>query len=174
MPSNVAQNVAARRNWSTVLLGLGLLVVAASALWFARDIGRAGIAGNRDPGPHFFPVMLAILMIVFGLTQIGSGLIGRVAKPSVDSETDRDSLGTATGSFRWLILLAVLTVYVASIGWVGFSLSTLLLSAGLMVWLGNRWWVALIVSAVMVIVVKLLFVILFRVQLPIGELGLPF
>jgi hypothetical protein len=64
-------------------------------------------------------------------------------------------------------------IYLAAIGWVGFSLSTILLCTGVMIWLGNRWWVALIVSVAMVVVVKLLFVILFRVQLPVGELGLP-
>jgi putative tricarboxylic transport membrane protein len=73
-----------------------------------------------------------------------------------------------------MILLAVLVFYVLGMGWIGFSLSTLLMAVVLMVWLGNRWWVAVAVAVVMVAVVRLLFVMLFRVQLPAGEWGLPF
>jgi hypothetical protein len=71
-------------------------------------------------------------------------------------------------------MLAVLVVYVIAMGWIGFSASTFLMAVGLMIWLGNRWWVAVVVAVLMVAVVRLLFVVLFRVQLPVGELGLPF
>jgi len=146
---------------------------AVTALWFARDIGRTGIGGNHDPGPHFFPALLATLLLVFGLWQVLIGML--IRRGGERRMPDRQDRPEATGhGLRWLLLLIVLIIYVASIGQVGFSLSTFVVAAALMTWLGNRWWVALIVSAAMVIVVKLLFVLLFHVQLPAGELGLPF
>ncbi len=174
MPNSTATSDEAGRRRGTLLLGVSLLLFAAAALWFARDIGRVGIRGNNDPGPHFFPVLLATALLIFGLMLIGVGLLARPQHPWVTAEAREDETQTGLHARRWLILIGVLTLYIVSIPWLGFSLSTFAVAAGLMIWLGNRWWLALIVSAVMVTVVKLLFVILFRVQLPVGQLGLPF
>lgn len=151
-----------------------MVVLAAVAFWFALGIGRTGTGGGHDPGPRFFPLLLSTLLFVSGAVQAVWGLFRPADDPPADAEAESDSALTESRPHRWLILLVVLAFYVVAINWAGFSLSTLAMAAGVMVWLGNRWWVSVTVAVVMVIVVRLLFGVLFRVQLPAGELGLPF
>jgi hypothetical protein len=40
--------------------------------------------------------------------------------------------------------------------------------------LGTRWWSAALTATMLILAVKLLFLYLFKVQLPAGTLGLPF
>ena len=71
------------------------------------------------------------------------------------------------------VMACGLVGYVALISPLGFTLSTLLFGTAVMTWLGNRWWVALLTAVAMVIVVRVLFAVMFKVQLPTGEIGLP-
>ncbi len=77
------------------------------------------------------------------------------------------------GLFRMAVMACGLVGYVALIGPLGFTLSTLMFGTVVMTWLGNRWWVALLTAIAMVIVVRVLFAVMFKVQLPTGEIGLP-
>ncbi|MCL4205054.1 MAG: tripartite tricarboxylate transporter TctB family protein [Pirellulaceae bacterium] len=174
MPSSRIANRERRSARGDCLLGVALVVLAVVAFWFASDIGRTGTGGGHDPGPRFFPLLLSCLLFACGAVQAAWGLFRPVIVPLADGEAESGSTLSESRPHRWFILLAVLTVYVVAIPWVGFSLSTLAMAAGIMVWLGNRWWVSVIVAVLMVIAVRLLFGILFRVQLPTGELGLPF
>jgi len=158
-------------------LGLSLVAFGSLALLFSRDIGQTGFGGNHDPGPRFVPVVLAACLVLWGVLETVRSLVGK--RRPVDAElSDADSIGDATAPSinRWnlVVVMAVVCVYVPAISWLGFTLSTFLLATGLIVWLGGRWWVAPIVSVVMVGVVKVLFSNLFKVQLPSGDLGLPF
>lgn len=158
-------------------LGLSFVAVGSLALLFSRDIGQTGFGGNHDPGPRFVPVVLAACLVLWGVLETIRYLVAR--RRPVDAEfPDEDSLGDAiapTGN-RWnvVVVMAAVCVYVPAISWLGFALSTFFLATGLIVWLGGRWWIAPIVSVVMVGVVKVLFSTLFKVQLPSGDLGLPF
>jgi putative tricarboxylic transport membrane protein len=174
MPSSQMASDEKRSAWGECLLGTALMLLAAVAFWFALDIGRTGTGGGHDPGPRFFPMLLSVLLLVSGTVQAAWGLFQRADSRPADAEAGLDESLTKSRPYRWLILLAVLVVYVVAMAWVGFALSTVAMSAGMMVWLGNRWWVAVAVAVVMVVAVRLLFVVMFRVQLPTGELGLPF
>ena len=159
------------------MLSAGVIAVAVGAIWFAGEIGRAGPGGGHDPGPRFFPLLLSWILLAFGIGYAvqaalvafwpGSGSQG--LQPE-----QQEGASSAQIGWRWLILLMLLVLYIFAIGWIGFSVSTWLMATGMMIGLGNRWWVAAGVALVMVVVVRVLFVILFRVQLPAGELGLPF
>jgi hypothetical protein len=72
-----------------------------------------------------------------------------------------------------LVLFAGLLLYLAAMPWCGFSVSTLLFSLGVMLRLGVRRALASVVSLSMIVAIHLLFVKLFKVQLPTGVLGLP-
>jgi putative tricarboxylic transport membrane protein len=163
-----------RRVWGPVWLGVALVLLGASAFWFAGDIGRTGTGGGNDPGPRFFPMLLSLMLVIFGLLQAVIGFFRCSEAGSAAAQAPGALPDAAPRSRRWLIMLAVLVVYVIAMDWIGFSASTFLMAVGLMIWLGNRWWVAVVVAVLMVAVVRLLFVVLFRVQLPAGELGLPF
>jgi putative tricarboxylic transport membrane protein len=174
MPSSQRASDEKRSVWGDCLLGVALMLLAAVAFWFALDIGRTGTGGGHDPGPRFFPMLLSTLLFVSGAFQAVWALFQRAESRPADAEAGLDKSLAKSRPHRWLILLAGLIVYVVALTWVGFALSTVAMSAGVMVWLGNRWWVALTVAVVMVLAVRLLFVVMFRVQLPTGELGLPF
>ena len=131
---------------------------------------------NHDPGPMFFPGLLATLLGCCGLVCWAGGRRCTAGDRLDPTATEIAGDGSAT-SVQWLpVLLLVLglSAYVVGLGWLGFTLSTLLFSTAMMRWLGSRWPLAIGVSLVMVVIVKSLFVGAFKVQLPTGELGLPF
>jgi hypothetical protein len=140
-------------------LGLALVVVALLALAFARMIPDSALGNNRDPGPRAFPLLLSAALLIGGIIQ----LVRHFAIGSIPR-----------GDRNVAILLAALVLYVPAIAWIGFALSTLLFSAGTMTWLGTRWFISVLISIGLVVVVEVLFVLLFKVQLPAGALGLPF
>ena len=69
-------------------------------------------------------------------------------------------------SFDALFLLAALVLYALVMPWVGFAASTLVFTFAVMWRLGTHWLLAVAGSVVLVITIHLLFVILFKVQLP--------
>jgi hypothetical protein len=58
--------------------------------------------------------------------------------------------------------------------WAGFSLTTVVFASGLICWFGSRWWTGLLAAVVLTVLVRVVFVVLFKVPLPDGTLGLPF
>jgi hypothetical protein len=73
-----------------------------------------------------------------------------------------------------VVVMVLVVAYVAAMPWLGFSFSTALFVVGLSLRLGAHWLTATLTALVLVLVVRLLFVVLFKVQLPMGQLGLPF
>jgi hypothetical protein len=73
----------------------------------------------------------------------------------------------------WLLVGALL-LYLPAIEWLGFFLSTILFSGGLLRWLRMSWRGTVATVLVLVLTVQLLFVQLFKVQLPAGPIGWPF
>jgi hypothetical protein len=157
--------------WSLgpMLMGLGL-----AAIIFSGGIPRTGLGDTHDPGPRAFPIGIGILLVLGGLYQGGvwlarDGGSGRgfdLSKLSsvVTDERNRDAF----------ILIGGLILYLPGIAWLGFSLSTVLFSTGLMVRLGAPGKLAGGVSLLLVLGINLLFVGLFKVQFPTGLFGLPF
>jgi len=158
-------------------LGLSLVIFGTLALLFSRDIGETGVGSANDPGPRLFPVALSAFLTLWGVIETGRWVVNRVWSSRATSPlADTPTAVPAAALNRWnvLLMIAALCVYIPAINWLGFSLCTFVLATGLIVCLGSRWWLAPIVAVVMVTVVKLLFVGMFKVQLPAGELGLPF
>ena len=69
-----------------------------------------------------------------------------------------------------LFTFAGLALYVVAIQWLGFSISTFFFGTALMIRLGSRWWLAILVSLLSVLIIRLVFVIAFDVYLPEGFL----
>ena len=76
------------------------------------------------------------------------------------------------GSARKNVLFSFtsLALYVIAIQWLGFSVSTFLFGTSLMIRLGSRWWLAVLVSLLAVLIIRLVFVMAFDVYLPEGFL----
>lgn len=155
-------------------LAAALLLVSALFLVFAKDIPRQGLAGNTDPGPRALPVAMALLVGVGGIVELARALRNRPRRFAASSSGDDAPIGAAEDmSYRnFVVLTAAMLLYLVALSWFGFQLSTLLFTAGVLIWLGARWWVAVLASLAMVLVVRVLFVELFHVQLPAGAWGL--
>jgi putative tricarboxylic transport membrane protein len=164
--------------WS---LGPVLILLGVLAIGFAPEPHRLGLGDNQDPGPRAVPLVLAFGLITGGVAEIVKAWVGRrrltrsagaAARKEEDAaaadSSDAQSLGDAA------VVLVLVVGYVAALPWLGFSLSTSLLVVALLLRLGARWMTAAVAAVVLVLAVRLLFVGLFKVQLPVGQLGLPF
>jgi hypothetical protein len=81
---------------------------------------------------------------------------------------------TQTSYKNFAVLTGTMLVYLLALSWLGFQISTLLFSSVVLIWLGARWWSALLASLVVVIVVRILFEGMFHVRLPPGAFNLAF
>jgi len=80
----------------------------------------------------------------------------------------------ASGNREVFLLAGGVCLYLLGMIWLGFFLSTGLFCLALLRWLGTGWRPAILTSLVLVGSIYLLFGQLFKVQLPAGQLGLPF
>ncbi len=177
--------VQARRRGS---LGYVLILFAGLVLFLTRGIESFGLGSNADPGARLFPITLSIALAIAGGIVIWKDWRGGVESgdPSDSERRTRsatiasDESGTMSERLRRSeqlragYLLAMFMVYIVSLPWLGFGLSTLTLATLMMRILSASWVMALTVSGVLVLIVYLLFGLLFHVPLPSGILGLPF
>jgi len=147
-----------------------------------KNAGYERLGNNHDPGPKAMPLLLSALLVLCLALEIvrshkrsdsrsstrhdagapESGIEPSLVLPAATlPEADGSSL-----SVDALFLLAALLVYVAAMPWFGFAPSTLAFTFAVMWRLGTRWWAAAIGSGVIVLAIHLLFVLLFKVQLP--------
>lgn len=156
-------------------LGIALLGAAVIVLVFTQSIHSIGLGDNFDPGPRAFPIGLSAMLAIGGLIELwksrakpetasGSPPMG---SPSTEASSDSNHKTV-------LLLLGCFLVYVLLLPWLGFSISTLLMATLMMLLLGNTWKQSLLVSIILITIIYVLFVLLFKVPLPSGVLGLPF
>ena len=168
-------NAEASNNSSSLSLGLVLLGVATFALYFSRDISYTGLSPQGGLGPRAFPVGLSICLLSSGVYYIGRWLITKLTSTSAARGDLREPSGsTPVGWANVVIVIAALAIYIPAISWLGFSLSSWVIASALMTRLGTRWWWSVLNSAALILAIKVLFLYLFKVQLPAGVLGLPF
>lgn len=158
-------------SFGPVLILLGLLAVIGS-----RSIPEGNLGHNEDPGPRAFPLWLGLCLVTGGVHELVSWFRRRRAvseQPGPNwTSAWREGLFAQRNRNPW-ILVGALCLYLPAISWLGFSLATVLFAFGVMKRLGAGWWQSGFVSAGLVVVIHLLFVTFFKVQLPMGELGLP-
>ncbi len=158
----------------SVAFGAALILVAALFIVFAQDIPRTGLAGNTDPGPRAMPLAMAVIVAAGGLIElIRAALIRRqhgeaVSTGGPESTSTKTIASTQTATKNFAVLTGTMFAYVLALSWLGFQISTLAFSSVVLIWLGARWWSALLAGLAIVIVVRVLFVGLFHVQLPAG------
>ena len=146
--------------------GVFLLLAGVVAIVLTGQMKVSGFTDAHDPGPDALPRVLAILMIVGGVTEVIRAVLNRRA-PS-------DSLGAGDSGWSGCIVLVQVVLYVALLPVLGFIVSTICFSVALLRWFGASWKLALSMAVSLVAVVSLLFSQVFEVVLPIGRLGLPF
>jgi len=154
------------------LSGLVWLSVGLAAIVLSGAIKKPGFANNQDPGPQFFPILLGTLMVAGGVALCGSGIFAKWKSGTHPSDALNKSETTRTKALLGFLL--GFGAYIFLIPWLGFTLSSLGFGFAL-VWLqGSRWYVSASMILALMIGIKLLFGMLFHVQLPEGVIGFPF
>jgi tripartite-type tricarboxylate transporter receptor subunit TctC len=132
--------------------------LAEQELKWGDVIKRAGyetVGRNHDPGPRAMPILLgALFAVVFTAEVLRSRKRPEEKRPAFAISRDA------------VFLLIALILYLAAMRWIGFVASTAIFATVVMWRLGTKWWIAAISSAVIVGAIHLLFVVLFKVQLP--------
>ena len=158
MPSNGRQ-----QNPGKIWLGIFFLGTAAVAVFLSSSIHSIGLGDNFDPGPKAFPIGLSALLVLGGLVEF--------FKKKAEKSTNEAQAGM--GKYV-LMLLAAFALYVLLLPWLGFALSTAIMATTMMMLLGNSWKAAVTLTVSLIIIIYFLFVVLFKVPLPGGVLGMPF
>ncbi len=168
-------NEARSHRAGSLSLGLALCGVASVALYFSKDIRFTGLSAHGGVGPRAFPIGLGVCLLLGGIYEMACWLLAKPLAPANGSGGQLRPLESKSGgTVNVLLVLASLAIYIPAITWIGFSLSSWLFATALMTRLGNRLYWSALTSAALVAMIKLLFLYLFKVQLPDGNLGLPF
>ncbi|HRX25350.1 MAG TPA: tripartite tricarboxylate transporter TctB family protein [Aminivibrio sp.] len=147
-----------------ILFGVSLVLVSLWVIRTSSTFPEAVSAGKKIPGPAFFPVLLSVVLIPCGFHQAVSAL-----RSGTEAAGRRWGSGTVNGA----IVILSLVVYVQLMQWMGYALSTFLFSMFLLLRLRVGVLKALAVTIITVVFILLVFGRLFQIQLPLGELGIP-
>ena len=163
MPDDTSQPPAA-----SIQFGVWLVAVAVFFLAFAGGIQRLDISSENDPGPRAFPIALSLVMLFGGIVQISLGVAQR--KRSVSAARIDDNI-SRRGAREALLLGVAILAYYLIVPQAGFYAPSFVF-AWLMCWrMGASWWIGGLAAALLLLVIRVLFVGLFRVQLPQGAFG---
>lgn len=135
---------------ATALFGLVII-------WGSVDVGIGW--GAEGPKSGFFPFYLGVIIVAASLINLLEAARKTNDKPFAD-----------WGQLRQVLAITIPTaIYVTVIPWTGIYVSSLVLIALFMVWLGNyRVWYAVTLSAAIIIATYLTFEKWFLVPLPKG------
>ena len=167
---------------ASLSLAVALIVFASLAIWFCKDISRAGIQQRGGVGPRAFPIGLSVCLLAGGIAEATSWFwmvakrrlrTGRFSLASLDDGRPAFTHGRSSEVIQVVLLVIALASYIFAISWLGFTLSSWLFAFVMLVALRANWFSSLIVASVLVMGIKLLFYYLFKVQLPDGVLNLP-
>jgi len=149
-----------------IFSGILLILFSATVIAISATFPQAVSGGRWIPGPGFFPILLAVVITVCSAFLVKDGLSGR----KKDKES---SISWGWGTLNVPIIIFSLAAYAALMQWLGYVLSTLVFSILLMVRMKAGWLKSSIVSACVVLFIFIIFSKVFKIQLPIGSLGLP-
>ncbi len=139
--------------------GAVLVLFASGVIWESRSLPLGSL---RQPGPAYMPVLLALILLVFGLLIAGAG--GRAAPLASISRRE------------WRHAAAILVVSVfAALGMerLGYRLTVLMMLVFLLKCVERRSWaLAMTLALAIAFGSFFLFYTLLRVPLPLGPMGI--
>lgn len=159
MPTDIAQHP---REAIAGLLTLGL---GAAIVQYSR--GLPDMPGGY-PGPGLFPGIVGVLFVLFGLALVVQAATGHVA--SIDTgDVEREERGRAI--LNIVVIVAAVPIYTVLSAWLGFIITMMLVSLGVMLHLRVRLLTALTVAVIASPAIDYVFRSVLRVPLPLGPFG---
>jgi hypothetical protein len=157
MSEGQAQGAGPAQRSVEVGLTIATALFGAIVIWGSLAVGIGW--GPEGPKSGFFPFYLGVAIIVASVIN----LLEAARKPGDKTFAD-------WGQLRQVLSITIpAAVYVAVIPWIGIYVSSFVLIALFMVWLGNyRVWYAIALSAAIMVATYLIFETWFLVPLPKG------
>src|SRR5262245_35734360 len=146
----------------SVELGVAVAIAMFALIVIAGSI-QAGVGwGAEGPRAGFFPFYVGLVILAASIINLGA----------VISRRDDDRLFAEWGQLRQVMAMLVpTTIYVALVPWIGIYVSSMLLIAVFMRWLGRyRWGIIAAVAVGVPVVTFIIFEKSFLVPLPKGPI----
>jgi len=142
--------------FSNVCLGLGFVILGTAVFFMAGQLQVV----KRGIGPGGYPRVVAIMMVLLGITLAVENMIGEFPKPDYSVENAR-------GWLKTLVLIVGTLVYIWLMRILGFLLLTPFYMGFTLVLFSHRDWKKVVgISVLTTVVLYVLFVKVFMIFLP--------
>ena len=150
-----------------VVFGIVLSILGIFMILYSRTFPKVRSGGDVMTGPNFFPTIIGILMITFGIYTIIANLLSRKSL-SEELKKNDNSFFKSREFFNFLIFVLFIAVYPTVINILGFFLGTFLFCFILMKRLQAKWISAILSSLILVIFTWIIFGKIAFISLPMG------
>ena len=158
-------------NIKNIFFGISLFVLSGIIFVFGSNFPNFVVRGQKLPGPKFFPYALAFVLIGLGVYfVIKSIVLLKLKKTPRDASLAPAEKITFEGVKNVVAIIAGILFFVPLINLLGFLLGAMVISTVLMTTLNVKLWHSLIYSAVLVVLIFLIFGMVFKIPLPEGSL----
>lgn len=149
-----------------ISFGIFLILFSTAVIALSISFPSAVSGGRWIPGPGFFPILLSSIVICCGIIMMKDGITRRVYEKE-------SAIKWGWGTLNVPLIIFSLVLYVPLMKLLGYALATLFFSILLMVRMKAGWLKSSLVSVCVTVFIVILFKQVFRIQLPLGSLGLP-
>ena len=147
-----------------VILAVGLFIF----LSIPGQIADLGNDGLSRVNARTMPYLIASAIILLSLLLVASNVIKNLRAGTNSSE---DGQRETTSYGRVFLAFAVIALWIVTLPYLGYNLTTMMLVALIMIIIGNcRWWQIVALSVMLSIPVNYLLAIVLRVYLPTGSI----
>lgn len=150
-----------------VVFGIVLSLVGIFMILYSRTFPKVRSGGDVMTGPSFFPTIIGILMIAFGIYTIILNLLSR-KNLSEELKNNDNSFFKSREFFNFLIFVLFIAIYPTVINVLGFFIGTFLFCVILMKRLQAKWIRAILSSLILVIFTWIIFTKVAFISLPMG------
>jgi putative tricarboxylic transport membrane protein len=152
--------------FNDAVIGIAIAAFALAMMWHTRTF--PSFPGQKY-GPALFPLLLGICFLVAAAILIWRGLAERQRVPWLGLAPWTRDVRLAGGV---ALVLASIVFYILASDALGFLVTSFMVLAALMLWLGERWPTAFAVAAGMTLLIDWFFGDVMRIPLPRGLLDL--
>jgi len=150
-----------------VVFGIVLSLFGIFMILYSRTFPKVRSGGDVMTGPSFFPTIIGILMIAFGIYTIILNLLSR-KNLSEELKNNDNSFFKSREFFNFLIFVLFIAIYPTVINVLGFFIGTFLFCFILMRRLQAKWIRAILSSLILVIFTWIIFTKVAFIFLPMG------
>ena len=151
------------------VIGAVCLAIGTVVLILTRSF-PSGQGNVQLTGPAFFPNVLAVILLITGVIQVAIGVIQRASLPELSFTVIAETL-RAPQAQSVLITLGLMVFYIVFMKTIGFFTTSFIFLFGMMWRMGVKLVRNVAYSAVLLVVLYLVFARLFFVNLPHGFIG---